>query len=89
MFRKRYEQNIKQTERESDQAVLEGVDPDSVEDFDQEKFKTYDQRIRNDVTFLIDNLCRKFGYTKPGAREVCMYVIDNNLAAEFGGNGDG
>jgi len=61
----------------------------AIKDFDQEKFKTYDQRIRNDVTFLIENLCRKFGYTKQGAREVCMYVIDNNLAAEFGDNGGG
>lgn len=55
----------------------------AIKDFDTESFKTYDQRIRNDVTFLIDNLCRKFHYTKQGAQEVCMYVIDSDLAKEF------
>jgi len=55
----------------------------AIKDYDTEAFKAYDKRIRNDVTFLIDNLCKKFRYTKQGAREVCMYVVDSNLAKEF------
>jgi hypothetical protein len=55
----------------------------AIKDYDTESFKTYDKRIRNDVTFLIDNLCQKYRYTKQGAREVCMYVVDSNLAKEF------
>ncbi len=55
----------------------------AIKDYDTETFKTYDKRIRNDVTFLIDNLCQKFRYTKQGAREVCMYVVDSNLAKDF------
>jgi hypothetical protein len=29
------------------------------------------------------NLAKKFRYTKNGAKEVCMYVIDNDLAEKF------
>lgn len=55
----------------------------AIKDFGKDEFKTYDLKIRDDVTFLINNLCGKFGYTKQGAKEVCIYVIDNNLAREF------
>ena len=50
---------------------------------DQEEFKTYDKRIREDVTFLMNNLCKKSRYTEQGAKEVCMYVIDNDLTKKF------
>jgi predicted Ser/Thr protein kinase len=55
----------------------------AIKDFDREVFKTYDKRIRSDVAFLIGNLCSKFRYTKNGAKEVCIYVIDNDLARKF------
>jgi len=55
----------------------------AIKDFDREVFKTYDKKIRSDVAFLIGNLCNRFHYTKNGAKEVCIYVIDNNLAQKF------
>ncbi|MCM2358730.1 MAG: serine protein kinase PrkA [Geobacteraceae bacterium] len=55
----------------------------AIKDFDSPAFKTYDKRIRSDVAFLIGNLCSKFHYTKHGAKEVCIYVIDNDLAGKF------
>ena len=55
----------------------------ALKDFKTDDFKTYDKRIRNDVTFLMNNLRDKYGYTPQGAREVCIYVIDNNLAGKF------
>ena len=56
----------------------------AIKDFDTEAFKTYDKRIRDDVTFLINNLCAsRFHYTKQSAREVCVYVIDHDLARAF------
>jgi hypothetical protein len=58
----------------------------AVKDFEKESFKTYDKRIQRDVTFLIENLTQKFGYTRQGAREVCMYVIDNDLARTYSNN---
>jgi hypothetical protein len=55
----------------------------AIKDFDTPAFKTYDKKIRDDITFLMGNLAKKFRYTKNGAKEVCMYVIDNDLAEKF------
>jgi hypothetical protein len=55
----------------------------AIKDYDKEDFKAYDKRIRNDVTYLIKNLCTNHGYTEQGAKEVCIYVIDNDLAKKF------
>lgn len=45
--------------------------------------KDYDKRIRNEVSYLMDNLCKKYNYTQQGAQEICIYVIDNDLAKQF------
>jgi len=55
----------------------------AIKDYDTEAFKTYDTRIRDDVTFLIGNLMKKYKYTPKGAKEICMYVVDNDLAQKF------
>jgi len=55
----------------------------AIKDFDTEDYKAHDRRIRTDVKFLMDNLTKKFGYTQQGANEICIYVIDNNLANKF------
>jgi len=56
----------------------------AIKDYDTEDFKTYDKRIRDDISFLINNLCAdKYHYTKQSAKEVCVYVIDNDLARKF------
>ena len=55
----------------------------AIKDYNEEDFKTYDKRIRDDVSYLINNLCSKYRYLEQGAKEVCMYVIDNDLAKKF------
>ena len=55
----------------------------AIKDFDTDKFKSHDKRIKKDVKFLLDNLSKKFGYTSQGANEACIYVIDNDLANKF------
>ncbi|MEW6363028.1 MAG: serine protein kinase PrkA [Acidobacteriota bacterium] len=55
----------------------------AIRDYNTEGFRTYDTRTQEDVTFLMHNLCNKRHYTEHGAKEVCMYVIDNNLARKF------
>jgi len=55
----------------------------AIKDYNKEAFKTYDKRIKSDVGFLINNLCKKYNYTQNGAQEVCIYVIDNDLARKF------
>ena len=55
----------------------------AIKDYDSEDFKTYDRRIRDDVTYLMNNLMEKLNYTAQSAKAVCIYVIDNNLAKTF------
>lgn len=55
----------------------------AIKDYSTESFKTYDKRIKEEVTFLMQNLNQKYGYTEQGAKEICIYVIDNDLAKTF------
>ncbi|OQY06404.1 MAG: serine protein kinase [Desulfobacteraceae bacterium 4572_123] len=55
----------------------------AIKDFNRDDFKSYDKRIKADVTFLIKNLIRIYKYTSLGAREICIYVIDNDLAKKY------
>lgn len=55
----------------------------AIKDYDEEDFKAYDKKIRDDVTYLINNLCVKHNYRERGAKEICIYVIDNELARKF------
>ena len=55
----------------------------AIKDIGKKDFKTYDKRIQTDVQYLIKNLCIKFAYSEQGAREVCIYVIDNDLAKKY------
>jgi predicted Ser/Thr protein kinase len=55
----------------------------AIKDFEGENFRTYDKKVRDDVTFLITNLCERFRYTRQGAREVALYLIDNKISEDF------
>jgi len=77
----RYVYNLK--ERVLDPFLKNENFRNAIKDYGKDTFKTYDKRIREDVTFLIDNLCNKCRYSEKGAKEVCIYVIDNDLARKF------
>ena len=55
----------------------------AIKDYGEKDFHTYDKKIRDDVQYLIKNLCDRFDYSEQGARDMCIYVIDNDLAKEF------
>ena len=55
----------------------------AIKDYATESFKSYDKRIREDVTMLMLNLNKKYGYSEQGAKEVCIYVVDNELTRTF------
>ena len=57
----------------------------AIRDFDTDEFRSYDRKISSDVTFMIDNLQNKYDYTRQGAKEICMYVVDNDIAQKFEG----
>ena len=89
ILHKRYVHNLK--ENVLDPFLQNANFRSAIKDYATESFKSYDKRIRGDVKLLIDNLNRKYGYTEQGAKEVCIYVIDNNIAQAFAGTqaGDG
>jgi len=58
----------------------------AIKDYGEEDFKSYDQKIRDDVAYLINNLCQSHQYSAMGAKEVCIYVIDADLARRFAGS---
>jgi len=55
----------------------------AIKTFHEEEFRTYDPKIQRDVRFLVANLCKNYAYTEQGAQEVCVYVVDNDLARKF------
>jgi len=55
----------------------------AIKDYGEEDFKSYDDKIRDDVTYMIHNLCETHGYSRQGAKEICIYVVDNKLAEKF------
>ena len=77
----RYEYNLK--EKVLDPFLENENFRRAIKDYNEDDFKTYDKRIRDDVGYLINNLCEKYRYTDQGAKEVCMYVIDSDLAKKF------
>jgi ABC-type uncharacterized transport system fused permease/ATPase subunit len=61
----------------------------AVTDYNHEDFKTYDQKIQNDVSYMMDKLQHNYGYSRQGAGEICIYVVDNDLAKVFNGTPSG
>jgi hypothetical protein len=57
----------------------------AIRDFDTDEFRTYDDKIGHDVTFMINNLQSRYDYTRQGAKAICLYVIDNDIAQQFEG----
>lgn len=55
----------------------------AVKEFGSPKFEVYDNRTKEEVSFLINNLISKFRYSKEGAKHVCLYVIRNKIAENF------
>jgi len=55
----------------------------AIKDYGTDSFKAYDKRIRDEIVFLLKNLNTKYGYSEQGAKEVCIYVVDNELAGKF------
>jgi energy-coupling factor transporter ATP-binding protein EcfA2 len=55
----------------------------AIKDYGEKDFKTYSKKIKQDVRYLIRNLSKKFRYNEKGAKEVCIYVIDSDIARKF------
>lgn len=77
----RYTRNLKKN------ALAPYADNDNfrraVLDFHTPNFNAYDKRLKHDVSLMMLNMRNKFRYTKEGARQVCLYVIDNKLVEKY------
>jgi len=80
-LKERYEYNLK--EKVLDPFLENENFRRAIKDYAGEDFKTYDKKIRGDVSFLIANLMKRYRYTEQGAQAICIYVIDNDLARRF------
>jgi len=56
---------------------------EAVKAYGTKKFEAFDSRLKVSVTYMIENLIEKFGYTERGAKEICLYVLDKDLARKF------
>ncbi len=84
LFESLYERYVHNLKKQVLEPFIENENfRNAIKDFDTDKFKAHDKRIKKDVKFMLDNLCAKFGYTTQGANEACIYVIDNGLANKF------
>ena len=56
----------------------------ALKDYGTDDFQTYDKKHprRRDLP-ASPTSCDRFGYNEQAAREVCIYVVDNDLAEEF------
>jgi predicted Ser/Thr protein kinase len=52
-------------------------------DFGSTQFQTYDDRLKRDVSYLIQNLKDKFKYSEIGAKQICVYALDKGLPAKY------
>ncbi|MFA8451643.1 MAG: hypothetical protein ACEPOW_13200 [Bacteroidales bacterium] len=52
-------------------------------DFHSPNFNAYDKRLKHDVNLMMTNMRNKFNYTREGARQICIYALDNKLAEKY------
>ena len=55
----------------------------AIKEYNTKDFQSHDKKIRKDVTYLIHKLVNRYKYTENGAKEVCIYVIDRDIAGKF------
>lgn len=58
----------------------------AIKDYGASAFKSYDKNIIKDVRYLINNLIKKYKYNEEGAKQVCIYIIDNKVPEKFANN---
>ncbi len=52
-------------------------------EYGRDSFNKYDRKLKLEITSLINNLQKKFNYTEEGARQICIYAIEEDLTDRF------
>ncbi|MBU0474387.1 MAG: serine protein kinase PrkA [Bacteroidetes bacterium] len=75
-----YENYIKSLRENIFQPFLQYTSFESaIKEYNTPKFEVYDNKTKEQVKFLINNLMSKFKYSKEGALQVCLYVLQNKI----------
>ena len=56
---------------------------EAVRTFGTREFEAFDTRLKEHIAHMIKSLVEKFGYTEKGAKEICLYVVDQKLVEKF------
>lgn len=56
---------------------------EAIKAFGSKEFETFDERLRRHISHMIKALMEDYGYSQQGAKEICLYVLDKNLAEKF------
>ena len=77
----KYTQNLKEN------VLVAYLDNDNfrraIQDYGTQSFNTYDSRLKQDVSLMLDTLQKKFKYTEEGAKQVSLYVLDKGIAKNY------
>ncbi len=84
IYRELYNTYIQNLRRNIFQPFLEYTSfENAIKEFGTPKFQVYDNRTKDQVSFLVKNLIGKFRYTEEGAKQMCLYVLNNKVAERF------
>ncbi|TAE73689.1 MAG: hypothetical protein EAZ85_06385 [Bacteroidetes bacterium] len=55
----------------------------AIQDYDTHAFQAYNERMKNDIILLLNNLEVKFNYSKEGAKQIVLYALEKDLMTKF------
>ena len=56
---------------------------DAIKAYGDSSFEIFDKKIKSSVSLMMKNLCKLYNYTEQGAKEVCIYILDNDIISKF------
>jgi predicted Ser/Thr protein kinase len=55
----------------------------AIQDYGTKSFEAYEDKLKREVTLLIDSLAENFKYTQEGAKQISLYVLDKELFNKY------
>jgi len=77
----RYSRNLKENVLES--YINNDNFRRAIIDYGTTSFYTYDNRVKRDVSMLINNMVKKYSYGETGAKQVSIYVLDKKIDDKY------
>ncbi len=55
----------------------------AIQEYGTTSFYTYEERIKRDVSQLINNLVNKYNYSEVGAKQISLYVLEKKIDSKY------